>query len=128
MGVCKSDNPNDKFTANDLFNKDIRSQCYMFMKNIRGTAAYWADILGNLLATVRCLGPPILFVTLSADDNNWPELKMLLQNTTYEEATRNSSANEQMRNDPLLSSLHFERRWRAFLKYILMAKVNLLVK
>ena len=58
-------------------------------------------ILGNLLATVRCLGPPILFVTLSADDNNWAELKMLLQNITYEEATRNSSTNEQMRKDPL---------------------------
>ena len=100
----------------------------MFMKNIRGTAAYWADILGNLLATVMCLGPPILFVTLSADDNNWPELEILLQNITYEEATRNSSANEQMRKDPLLTSLHFERRWRAFLKYILMAKINLLVK
>ena len=39
------------------------------MKNIRGTAAYWADILGNLLATVRRLGPPTLFVTLPADDN-----------------------------------------------------------
>ena len=86
--VCKSNNPNDKFTANDLFNKEIQSQCYMFMKNIGGTAAYWADILGNLLATVRCLGPPTLLVTLSADDNNWPELKMLLQNITYEEATR----------------------------------------
>ena len=74
----------------------------------------WADILGNLLATVRCLGPPMLFVTLSADDNNWPELKMLLQNITYGEATRNSSGNEQMRKDPLLTSLHFERRWRPF--------------
>ena len=83
--------------------------------------------MGNLLATVRCLGPPILFVTLSADDNNWPELKMSLQNITYEEAARNSSANEQMRKDPLLTSLHFERRWRAFLKYILKTKVNLKV-
>ena len=62
--------------------------------------------MANLLATVRCLGPPTLFVTLSADDNYWPELKMLLQNITYEEATRNSSANEQMRKDPLLRSLH----------------------
>ena len=76
------------------------------MKNIRGTAAYWADSLANLLATVRCLGPPTLFVTLSVDDNYWPELKMLLQNIKYEEATRNSSANEQMRKDPLLTSLH----------------------
>ena len=70
MHVCKSNNPNDKFTANNsLFNEEIRSQWYMFMKNIRRTAAYWADILGNLLATVRCLGPPTLFVTLSANDN-----------------------------------------------------------
>ena len=72
MHVCKSNNPNDKFTANDtddLFNEEIRSQWYIFMKNIRRTAAYWADILGNLLATVRRLGPPTLFVTLSADDN-----------------------------------------------------------
>ena len=44
MRVCKSDNPNDKFTANDLFNKEIRSQCYMFMKNISGTAAQGAFI------------------------------------------------------------------------------------
>ena len=106
MHACKSNNPNDKFTSSDFFNEEIWSQCYMFMKNIRGTAACWADILANLLATVRCLGPPILFVTLSADDNYWPELKMLLQNITYEEATRNLSANEQMRKDPLLTSLH----------------------
>ena len=27
MHVCKSNNPNDKFTANDFFNEEIRSQC-----------------------------------------------------------------------------------------------------
>ena len=27
MHVCKSNNSNDKFTANDLFNEEIRSQC-----------------------------------------------------------------------------------------------------
>ena len=53
---------------------------------------------------------------------------MLLQNITYEEATRNSSANEQMRKDPLLTSLHFERRWHAFLKYILKGKTKPLGK
>ena len=57
---------------------ELREHSFMFMKNIRGTVAYWADILNDLLATVKCLGPPTLFVTLSADDNHWPELKMLL--------------------------------------------------
>ena len=37
MRICiKSDNPNDKFTANDFkFDHNV----IMFMKNIRGTAA-----------------------------------------------------------------------------------------
>ena len=39
MHTCKSNNQNDKFTSSDVFNEEIRSQCYMFMKNIRGTAA-----------------------------------------------------------------------------------------
>ena len=51
---------------------ELREHSFMFMKNIRGTVAYWADILNDLLATVKCLGPPTLFVTLSADDNHWP--------------------------------------------------------
>ena len=33
-----------------------------------------------------------------------------------------------MRKDPLLTSLHFERRWRAFLKYILKGKTKPLGK
>ena len=51
MHVCKSNNPNDKFTANDMTCSiktfDHNGIC-SFMKNIRRTAAYWADILGNL--------------------------------------------------------------------------------
>jgi len=100
----------------------IKENSFMFMKKIRGTIAYWTDVLYNLLATVKSLGPPTLFLTLSADDCNWPELKMLLTNISYEEAFKTSSTGEDMRRDPLFSSLHFERRWKAFLKYVLMGK------
>lgn len=47
---------------------------------------------------------------------------MLLTNISYEEAFKTSSTGEDMRRDPLFSSLHFERRWKAFLKYVLMGK------
>ena len=47
---------------------------YMFMKNIRGTVAYFRNALYDLLDMFRSLGPPTLFMTLSADDLHWPEL------------------------------------------------------
>ena len=65
---------------------DILQNLYMFMKNIRGTVAYFRNALYDLLAMFRCLGPPTLFMTLSADDLHWPELGMLLENLSYAEA------------------------------------------
>ena len=46
----------------------------MFMKAVRGTVAYWKDVLFNLLAMFKNLGPPALFMTLSSNDYHWPEL------------------------------------------------------
>ncbi|WAR12801.1 hypothetical protein MAR_026981 [Mya arenaria] len=48
------------------------------LQNIRGTVVYFRNALYDLLAMFRCLGPPTLFMTLSADDLHWPELGMLL--------------------------------------------------
>lgn len=105
-------------------NSDILQNSYMFMKNIRGTAAYWNDILHNLLATVKSLGPPTIFLTLSADDLHWPELIMLLMNIPYEEAIQIRSCSSQMCKDPLLASLYFEKRWTSFLKHCINGKKN----
>jgi len=102
--------------------QEVKANSFMFMKNIRGTVAYWAEILHNLLATVKSLGPPTLFLTLSADDCHWPELNKLLRGMSYNESIKSTSTAEFMRKDPLLSSLHFERRWKAFLKYVLLGK------
>ena len=53
---------------------DLIENSYMFMKPIRGTAAYWKYNLLNLLAILKSLGPPTLLLTLSANDMHWPEL------------------------------------------------------
>lgn len=115
-----------KLTAGSLSqnsqSSDIKQNCFMLTKQIRGTVVYWADILQNLLSTVKSLGSPTLFLTLSADDCSWPELNMLLTGISYEEPVKASYPRETTRKDPLFSSLHFERRWKAFFKYILMGK------
>ena len=67
---------NQPLTAGDLTNPSSESlnNSYMFMRNIRGTAAYWKDQLLDLLARINTLGPPTFFVTLTANDMHWPEL------------------------------------------------------
>ena len=39
--------------------KDI----HLYVKNLRGSAAYWKSALNELLAQMKCLGPPTYFVT-----------------------------------------------------------------
>ena len=55
-------------------NPHLRENCYSFMRDIRGTQAYWNSVKIQLYATFRTLGPPTFFITLSADDNNWTDL------------------------------------------------------
>ncbi len=76
---------NQLLTAGDLSDpsSESLSNSYMFMKNIRGTAAYWKDQLLDLLAKINTLGPPSFFITLTA---NWPELFVLINPTLTPEA------------------------------------------
>lgn len=101
-------------------NPDIVKNSYMFMKNIRGTVAYFRNALYDLLAMFRSLGPPTLFMTLSADDLHWPELGMLLEHMTYEDAVKKGSFTSSMRDDPLLTATHFDRRFSALLKFVIL--------
>lgn len=64
------------------------------MKNIKGTVAYFKNVLYDILAIFKSLGPPTLFVTLSADDLHWPELGMTLQNIDFKDAFGKSFFNQ----------------------------------
>ena len=59
-------------------NPELSDNCYAFMRNIRGTAAYWQRAKLDLFAMFRTLGPPTYFITLSADDMNWFDLMCVL--------------------------------------------------
>ena len=70
----------NSLTAGELLreNPEIKKNCYTLMRNIRGTAAYWQRDKLDLFAMFRTLGPPSYFITLSADDTNWPDLMYVL--------------------------------------------------
>lgn len=118
-------------TARDLqlseINTQLNENSFMFMKKIRGTAAYWKNNLFNLLAMIRNIGPPSLFITLSANDYHWKELAMTLQLCNENEIDL-TSLPKHVQNDPLLTAIHFDRRWRALFKYVLKGKTQPLGK
>lgn len=118
---------NQPLTAGDIVNPTTESlsQSYMFMKNIRGTAAYWKDQLLDLLARINTLGPPTFFLTLTANDLHWPELFTLINPTlTYDAVALMSSGEklELLRRHPLEAVMFFERRLDSFLKNVIMGR------
>ena len=69
-----------KITAGHLQNPAVleqlvrNEQVYKFLKNVRGSPAYWQDQLYEVLAMLQTLGIPTWFLTLSAADLHWPEM------------------------------------------------------
>ena len=123
MQMRKPQKDNSIVTAKDIkhlqVNPDLLQNSYMFLKGIRGTVAYWKNALSNLLATLKTLGPPTLFVTLSADDCHWPELAMALTNCAFKDAYKHTeSLRDLIRKDPYMTALYFERRYNALFKHI----------
>lgn len=130
IGVCmkmyKNSRNNGSLTATTAAdvrsrgtNPDIIQNSYMFMKHIRGTVAYFRNALYDLLAMFRCLGPPTLFMTLSAGDLHWPELGMCLEGLSYEQAAQKSSFYTSMRSNPLITAIHFDRRFTALMQFVI---------
>lgn len=116
----------DRSTATDIRRSsqasDVLENSYMFMKNIKGTIAYFKNALYNLLSMVRCLGPPTIFLTLTADDNHWTKLGICFKNLTYEEAYICENFSSFMRNDPLMTDLCLIRRFKYFLNDVILGK------
>ena len=50
---------------------------------------------------------------------HWPELGMLLESIDYHEAAGKASCLGSMCEDPLMTAIHFERRFDALMKYVI---------
>ena len=127
-----------KVTSNQLtagmlssnFNEKLKefiasNQAFTFMNSIKGTPAYWKKFLFDVLAMVKQLGAPTLFMTLSPADLEWNELVYMI-NKLYkldmsEENIGNLSNHDRCRSlnsNPVLVARHFQYRVEVFFKEI----------
>ena len=98
--------------------KEIEDNSFSFMRKIRGTGPYWKSCLLDLLAKIKTLGPPCWFLTLSANDMGWEDMKHLLNLDGPCE-----NAIDGVRKNLVLCAKQFIRRWHAFLRYLKASQV-----
>jgi hypothetical protein len=120
-------------TASNLLNDNFVDKLikhddgYKMLKNIRGSPAFWQEKQKVLMAMIRQLGIPTLFITLSAAEVKWPELIVILEEVlngktiTEEEAEAMSweSKANLIRKDPITCSRYFDYRLRKCNSFIL---------
>ena len=103
---------------NDFVSKD---KAYRFMKNVRGSPAYYQRTFYDLLAMIRQLGTPTWFLTLSAADMRWPDMIQTIAKqygTIYTDEDFKGLSFEVrsgwLRRNPVTSARHFQYRLNVF--------------
>ena len=109
-----------------------RDQGYKFLKQVRGTPAFWEKSKKDLFAMIRQLGIPTFFVTFSAADRRWSEITNAIldhlgrpqmtqeqhENMTWEEHCRIIMEN------PVIATIMFYNRVKSFIKDVIRSPAN----
>uniref|UniRef100_A0A8D8UR91 ATP-dependent DNA helicase n=1 Tax=Cacopsylla melanoneura TaxID=428564 RepID=A0A8D8UR91_9HEMI len=134
INVClrKTKKGSGSMKASDLLNQDFVNGLitfdsgYSFTKQIRNSPAYLEIKKKELLATIRTLGKPTFFLTLSAAETRWPELLACLARMNSGEKISITEALEMsnfdrttlIRNDPVTCARYFDHKISNFMKLI----------
>jgi len=115
-----------------LVRKDVAVK---FMKNIRGSPAYWKIVLHDCVAQVRQLGEPTWFLTLSAAETHWPEPIQAIGRQYGYKFTEDEVAHmpweekaSWIRKNPITTARVFQARVNAFFRDFLCGAANPLGK
>ena len=104
-----------------------RDQGYKFLKQVRGTPAFWEKSKKDLFAMIRQLGIPTFFVTFSAADRRWSEIT----NAILEHLGRPQMTQEQHENmtweehcriimeNPVIATIMFYNRVKSFINDVM---------
>ena len=122
----------DKITAGMLRNANVLAdlvrteKAYKFMKNIRGSPAYWQSELYDVMAMLRQLGMPTFFLTLSAADLHWVEMITAIGHQIGRQYTRSEvldmpikERNELLKENPITAVRIFHHRVHAFFTHVI---------
>ena len=114
--------------VNQLIWKDI---AYKFMKNVRGTPAFWQSQLFDTLAMLRTFGTPTWFISLSPAEFLWPEFIQAVGNRMRRNWTENQISvmewiikAEYFRNNSVPVNQMFENQIESFFSDFLLSKAN----
>jgi len=107
-----------------------RNEGYKILKNIRSSPAYWEARKKELFATIRQLGIPTFFHTVSAMEIHWPELIVILKqildgDTITEEqagALNQIEKADLIRRDPITCARYFDAKTQDYFNILLKTK------
>ncbi len=108
-----------------------RDDAYRFLKNVRGSPAYFQKVMYDVLGMIRQLGLPTWFLTLSAADMQWPDVIQTIARQygstfTDEEVALMSfdDKSKWLRQNPVTAARHFQHRLNTFFQVFLKSKAN----
>ena len=111
---------NFKATVHQFIAQD---KVYSFISSIKGTAAYWKNILFGVLEMVKQLGIPTFFMTLSCADLRWNELIGIISKLNSLNLNGNDISSmsyqetcDTLNKNPVLVARYFQYREEFFLK------------
>ena len=122
-----------QYTAKDLRTDEQRNEIklvddgFFFYRKLRNSPQYLQQKKRELFATIRQLGIPTFFVSLSAADTKWPELLQSLGKIvdgrlyTLDDINAMSFTDKTrlVNSDPVTCARYFDRRFQFFLKHII---------
>jgi len=107
-----------------------RNEGYKILRNIRSSPAYWEARKKELFATIRQLGIPTFFHTVSAMESQWPELLVILKQILDGKLITEDQAkdllpaekNDLIRRDPITCARYFDAKTHDYFNLILRSK------
>ena len=108
-----------------------RDDAYRFLKNVRGSPAYFQKVMYDVLAMIRQLGLPTWFLTLSAADMQWPDVIQTIAKQygyvfTDDEVAAMSfeEKSKWLSQNPVTAARHFQYRLNSFIVIFLKSKAH----
>ena len=128
-------------TAGAVLNQQVISEmvqkdhAYQFLKNVRGSPAYFQKIMYDVLGMIRQLGLPTWFLTLSAADMQWPDVIQTIARQygtiLTEDSVKSISFEEKSKwlwQNPVTAARHFQYQLNSLFNIFLKSSANPLGK
>ena len=108
-----------------------RDDAYRFLKNVRGSPAYFQRVVYDVLAMIRQLGLPTWFLTLSAADMQWPDVIQTIARQYGRIFSEEDivtmpfvEKSKWLRQNPVTAARHFQYRLDSFFQMFLKSKAH----